>query len=141
MAIKSVDLALHPGTQELEFIQNELMIHQMIGHERIVECVEIYCKNNVYYFVTEFLCEGDLDRYIREKGPLEEEEALMFLKQIAEGLVHLKQKRVIHRDIKPANIFLKNGQAKIADFGLAILAYKGKVCDELRIGSPCYMAP
>lgn len=68
-----------------------------------------------------------MEKYWREKGILNEEEALVFVKQIAEGLAYLKQKRVIHRDIKPANIFLKNGEAKIADFGLAILAYKGRV--------------
>ena len=26
---------------------------------------------------------------------------------------------MVHRDIKPTNILLKDGQAKIADFGLA----------------------
>jgi len=63
------------------------------------------------------------------------------LKQIIEGLSYLKQKKVIHRDIKPANIFLKEGNAKIADFGLSTFAYEGKISHELRIGTPCYMSP
>lgn len=54
----------------------------MINHPRIVESVEIYCKTSVYYFVTEFLDEGDLDKCIREKGALEENDALLFLTQI-----------------------------------------------------------
>lgn len=31
----------------------------------------------------------------------------------------MHQFQVMHRDLKPANILLKNGNVKIADFGLA----------------------
>jgi serine/threonine protein kinase len=39
------------------------------------------------------------------------------IKQIAEGLVYLHNKKIIHRDIKPENILMKDGVAKIADLG------------------------
>lgn len=113
----------------------------MLKHERVVECIEVYKKNNHYYFVTELVEGGDLDQYLREKGPLEEGEALKLLKQIIEGMLYVKQKRVIHRDIKPANIFMKEGSAKVADFGLSTFLFEGKMLLESRIGSPRYMAP
>ena len=55
------------------------------------------------------------------------------------ALEHLHNKGVMHRDIKPENILLgKNGQVKLADFGLSI-----KVTSKLdrQIGTHWFMAP
>jgi serine/threonine protein kinase len=41
---------------------------------------------------------------------------------VYEGLRYLGSKNIVHRDIKLANIFVKNGRAKIADFGFAVYA-------------------
>jgi len=47
-------------------------------------------------------------------------ENFSILKQLTKGLDHAHSKGIIHRDIKPENIlFAKDGQLKIADFGLA----------------------
>lgn len=141
MAVKIVNLEEHHDAEELEFIDNELKISQLLKHERVIDCLEIYKKSNKYYFVTELIEDGDLDRYIRERGQLDEGEALRLLKQIVSGMVYIKQKRVIHRDLKPANIFLKDGNVKIADFGLSAFVFGDKMVSESRIGSPRYMAP
>jgi len=73
---------------------------------------------------------------------LSEAESVNFLKHIVEGFKELQRRNIIHRDIKPANIMLKEGIAKIADFGLS------RVVEEIdtpeyysRVGSPLYMAP
>lgn len=54
----------------------------------------------------------------------------------------LQQNNVIHRDIKPANILIKNGVAKITDFGFARIV--DNVDDKVAhtfLGSPLYMSP
>ena len=49
---------------------------------------------------------------------------------------------MIHRDIKPANIMLKEGKAKIADFGLSRIVNESNIPDYYsRVGSTLYMSP
>jgi serine/threonine protein kinase len=66
------------------------------------------------------LCnQGDLDDRIKKKKQFSEAEFNKIILDIYQGLKYLKEMGVTHRDLKPANIFMHNGQAKIADFGLA----------------------
>ena len=46
-------------------------------------------------------------------------EAITIGRQVAEGLAHAHELRVIHRDIKPENILLASGHVFITDFGIA----------------------
>ncbi len=75
------------------------------------------------------------------------EEALAIVPQICEALQYAHDHGVVHRDIKPENILLdKEGQVKIADFGMAKLV--GREAPNLTLtgagqvmGTPQYMAP
>ncbi len=84
--------------------------------------------NNVYMFL-EYCNDGDLKSYLAKKegNMLSEPEAVIFLKHIVEGFKELRKHNIIHRDIKPANILLKNGIAKLSDFGFARYYFLKKI--------------
>src|SRR5207249_1400692 len=83
-------------------------------------------------------------RLAREKQ-LPVEEALGITRQIASALGHAHAQNVIHRDLKPENILLHEGEAMVADFGiaLAVSAAAGERLTEtgLAVGTPEYMSP
>ena len=55
-----------------------------------------------------------------EQGPMQLEEVLPLVRQIAEALEYAHDRGVVHRDLKPANIKItREGGAKVLDFGLA----------------------
>ena len=48
------------------------------------------------------------------------DEAIRITRQVASALAHAHARHVIHRDIKPENILLYEGEAMVADFGIAL---------------------
>jgi len=75
----------------------------------------------LHYMVQEYL-EGGTLRDPLKKGALPLNKALLFSREVAEGLAAAHEAGIIHRDLKPDNIFItKDGHAKILDFGLAKL--------------------
>ena len=67
------------------------------------------------------------------------------MKDIAQGLEHLRKKRIVHRDLKLENILIRiNKNASkdfvISDFGLASWDYHKAPRFE-RCGTPGYIAP
>jgi serine/threonine protein kinase len=100
----------------------------------------------LYYFLMEFV-DGVNLRQLLDSGKLAPEQALAIVPQICEALQYAHDHGLVHRDIKPANLLLdKNGQVKIADFGLAKLVAQKP--EDLTLtgagqvmGTPQYMAP
>ena len=84
------------------------------------------------------------DRLVREQQlPLDV--AFRITTEVALALDYAHRHGVVHRDIKPENILISDGQALLADFGVARAleqGSEGKLTETgLAVGTPAYMSP
>jgi tRNA A-37 threonylcarbamoyl transferase component Bud32 len=99
----------------------------------------------VFYVMPYVEGESLRDRLVREKQ-LPIADAVRIAGEIATALDYAHRHGVIHRDIKPENVLLHDGQALVADFGIALAvssAGGGTRMTEtgMSLGTPHYMSP
>ena len=144
VAIKTISLELSKD----EFDEFEKRFYReassagRLNHPNIVTIHDVGNTENIAYMAMEYL-EGEELRDILNTG-----EALSFDRiaeiaaQVADGLAFAHEHGVVHRDIKPSNIMiLKNGVAKITDFGIALIPSASRTMAGMILGSPKYMSP
>ena len=98
------------------------------------------------YMVMEYLPGGSVAGLLARNGPLAEPNALRIVTQVAGALTQAERYGMVHRDIKPDNIlFDENGEAKLADLGIAKADLDGhaKTLTQTAavFGTPAYMSP
>ncbi len=116
-----------------------------LQHPHILPLFDSGEADSFLFYVMPFI-EGESlrDRLEREKQ-LPVDEAVGLASDVAGALDYAHRHDVIHRDIKPENILLHDGQALVADFGIALAASKagGTRMTEtgMSLGTPHYMSP
>ena len=116
-----------------------------LNHPHIIQAYDIDRLDDIHYIVMEYFEGNNLRQLVDKEGPLPYEDAVSYIRQGAEGLVHAHRIGVIHRDVKPENILANaEGTAKILDLGLALLD-EGNLEDESQkdkiLGTADYLAP
>lgn len=126
-----------PRLKEL-FLAETSIMHN-IRHPNIMHMHEMLESENNYYLILDYCNQGDFEEYLmnRKIKYLPEEEAIEFLKQIANAFQELHKRKILHRDFKLANIFIHNDSLKIGDFGLA---KTGVDTAKSHLGTPLTMA-
>jgi serine/threonine-protein kinase len=128
-----------------------------IGHPNIVDIVDFGIlqsaggREQLVYFIMEYLAGMTLSHLIRAEAPLPPERALTIALQVADALSASHKCGIVHRDLKPDNIILlQRGRerdfVKLLDFGIAKLT-GGNAMGSHRtrtgivMGTPAYMSP
>ncbi len=117
-----------------------------LEHENIVRIYEVGSDQGVYYIAQEYIQGCNLREYMVRYGPPPLDMAVNILRQVAMALHRAGLKGIVHRDIKPENILItKDGQVKVADFGLARFAAGSTALNLTQtgttLGTPLYMSP
>jgi serine/threonine-protein kinase len=129
----------------------ELAATARLDHPNIVKVYYAGEDRGRPFMVMEYLDGIDLDRLVRDAGPLPVEQACAYLAQAAEGLRHLHERGMVHRDVKPRNLLVtvREQQVKILDLGLVLFVGGHEQQDTVEeltrdvrlLGTRPYMAP
>lgn len=146
IAIKFIDRGnCHRHNLSDDDILRELMIHKSCnGHPHIIQLYDAGSDQRYLWMIMEIAELGDLFDKIEPDVGVDEEVAHFYFKQLVGALEFIHKMGVAHRDIKPENILIdKNGDLKLADFGLACVFKRNNVrrLAHKACGSPPYMAP
>jgi CRP-like cAMP-binding protein len=118
----------------------------MIGklhHPNIVPIYDAGEEDGRRYVVTEHIHGArTLSAYCRPGSLLPIDQVVQIIYKCAKALHYAHSRGVVHRDIKPSNILLtQDGDARIVDFGIALVSDSDISRLEGVAGSPAYMSP
>lgn len=114
-----------------------------LPHENLGDMLDYFEDSDYYYIVMGLHGEGmDLFDYIELNDHIEEKEICRMFKQIALGVRHLHDNKIVHRDIKDENVVLdqENGGLRLIDFGSAAYLKPGRKYETF-VGTLDYAAP
>ncbi len=106
---------------------------------------EVEGPPSVFYYVMPLVTGESLRGRLERERQLPLGDAIQIASEVASALDYAHRQGVIHRDIKPENILLHDGQALVADFGIALAVQHAggarMTQTGLSLGTPQYMSP
>lgn len=116
-----------------------------LSHPHILPLHDSGEADGFLYYVMPYVEGESLRDRLNREGQLPIADAVAITCAVANALSYAHSHDVVHRDVKPENILLSNGEAVVADFGIAgaiDAAGGGKLTRTgLVLGTPAYMSP
>ena len=141
VALKFLPRDLLDDPDLLARLHQEVRIARQISHRLVCRVHDIAEVDGETFLTMEFIDGEDLGSLLKRIGRLPEDKGIEIAHQLCEGLAAVHEKGIVHRDLKPLNIMIDGrGQARLTDFGLAVIADTIPTADFLS-GTPGYMAP
>src|SRR5207302_10690238 len=116
-----------------------------LAHPHLLPVFDSGQARQFLYYVMPYVAGESLRERLTREHQLPVGEAVRIAREVADALDAEHRHGIVHRDIKPENILLEEGQAVVADFGIAraIDAAGGeqRTATGVIIGTPGYRSP
>ncbi|XP_059577274.1 tyrosine-protein kinase TXK [Alligator mississippiensis] len=119
--VKVAIKAINEGAMSEDDFIEEAKVMMKLSHPKLVQLYGVCIQHKPLYIVTEFMENGCLLNYLRQRyGKLNKEMLLSMCQDVCEGMVYLERKKFIHRDLAARNCLVNAEHiVKISDFGMA----------------------
>ncbi|NWQ86059.1 TXK kinase, partial [Burhinus bistriatus] len=117
VAIKTIN---EGAMSEDDFIE-EAKVMMKLSHPKLVQLYGVCTHHKPLYVVTEFMENGCLLNYLRQRrGKLSRDMLLSMCQDVCEGMEYLERNSFIHRDLAARNCLVNAEHiVKVSDFGMA----------------------
>ncbi len=139
---------LHPdlgAALDSERFLSEIRTTARLQHPHILPLLDSGEADGLLYYVMPLVTGETLRTRLERERQLPIADAIRIAREVASALDYAHRQNVIHRDIKPENILLHDGQAIVADFGIALAVQSAggarMTQTGLSLGTPQYMSP
>ncbi len=123
----------------------EIKLAARLQHPHIMTVLDSGESAGHLWFTMPYIEGESLRDRLRRERQLPIADAVRLTREAALALDFAHRQGVVHRDIKPENILLVDGQALVADFGIARALDRGNdpqlTETGVSIGTPAYMSP
>ncbi|HID77485.1 MAG TPA: DUF4384 domain-containing protein, partial [Planctomycetaceae bacterium] len=148
-ALKKLSNELADSQSAAKRFDREIAAAGSLTHPNIVQAYGTPRIAGERFLAMEYVDGIDLEKLVRERGPLPIPEACELVRQAATALQAVCQHGLVHRDVKPANLMVtRTGQVKLLDLGLARVRMAASAAADgattganVVVGTADYLAP
>lgn len=146
VAVKVLKTEFAQDANYIRRFDREAQAAAALVHANIVQIYEVGKQGDLHYIAQEYVEGANLRDWLIRHGPPDLPHALSIMCQTAAALAKAGESGIVHRDIKPENILItRQGEVKVADFGLAHFTRKNRQTHlthaGITVGTPLYMSP
>ncbi len=144
VALKVLKPALTQTLAAERFLR-EVNVTATLQHPHILPLFDSGEVEGTPWYAMPYVAGESLRQRLEREGRLGVRDTVLIARQVSAALSYAHRHGVVHRDIKPENILLHDGNAYVADFGIALAVARADTgrltATGTLLGTPHYLSP